>query len=152
MELTTDKYIFHITDEVKQTRIATHIPPLSFVAYPKDKKLCIISHQQEYLKRTTPFRKDSKQLLLRHIKPHGPVRKDIISRWCKSVLSSAGINTSKFKGHRTRAASSTHLADNGISIKDIILPEGWSNERTLQQFHHKPSDPSLILAKRFHGH
>ena len=43
MELTTDKCIFHITDKVKQTRIGTHIPPLSFVAYPKDKKLCIIS-------------------------------------------------------------------------------------------------------------
>ena len=67
MELTTDKYIFHITDEVKQTRIATHIPPLSLVAYPKDKKLCFISHLQEYLKRTTPFRKDSKQLLPRQL-------------------------------------------------------------------------------------
>ena len=63
MELTTDKCIFQITDKVKQTRVGTHIPPLSFVAYPKDKKLCIIFHLQENLKRTTPFRKDSKQLL-----------------------------------------------------------------------------------------
>ena len=51
MELTTDKCIFHITDKVKQTRIRTLIPPLSFVAYSKDKKLCIISHLQEYLNR-----------------------------------------------------------------------------------------------------
>ena len=76
MELTSDKWIFHITDKVKQTRMGTHIPPLSFVAYPKGKKLCIISRLQEYLKQTTPFRKDSKQLLLSHVKPHGPVRKD----------------------------------------------------------------------------
>ena len=143
MELTTDKCIFHITDKVKQTRIGTHIPPLSFVVYPKDKKLCFISHLQEYLKRTTPFRKDSKQLLLSYVKPHGPVRKDTISRWCKSVLSSAGIDTSKFKGHSTRAASSTHLADNDINIKDIMLSAGWSNERTFQQFYHKPSDPEF---------
>ena len=146
MELTTDKCIFHITDKVKQTRIRTHIPPLSFVAYPKDKKLCIISHLQEHLKRTTPFRKDSKQLLLSYVKPHGPVRKvrkDTISRWCKSVLSSAGTDTSKFKGHSTRAASSTHLADNDINIKDIMLSAGWSNERTFQQFYHKPSDPEF---------
>ena len=102
MELTTDKCIFQITDKVKQSHVGTHIPPLSFVAYPKDKKLRIIFHLQENLKRTTPFRKDSKQLLLSHVKPHGPVRKDTISRWCKSVLSSAGIDTSKFKGHSTR--------------------------------------------------
>ena len=101
--------------------IGTHIPPLSFFAYPKDKKLCIISHLQEYLKRTTPFRKDSKQLLLSYVKPHGPVRKDTISRWCKSVLSSAGIDTSKFKDHITRAASSSHLADNNINIK--VIPQ-----------------------------
>lgn len=143
MELTTDKCIFHITDKVKQTRIRTYIPPPSFVAYRKDKKLCIISHLQEYLKRTTPFRKDSKQLLLSYVKPHGPVRKDTISRWCKSVLSSAGIDTSKFKGHSTRAASSTHLADNDINIKDIMLSTGWSNERIFQQFYHKPSDPEF---------
>ena len=124
MDLTTDKCIFHVTDKVKQTRIGTHIPPLSFVAYPKDKKLCIISN----LQRTTPFRKDSKQLLLSHVKPHGPVRKDTISRWCKSVLSSA---------------SSTHLADNDINIKYIMLSAGWSNERTFQQFYHKPSDPEF---------
>ena len=70
MELTIDKCIFQITDKVKQTRIGTHIPPLSFLAYPKDKKLCIISHLQEYLKRTILFRKESKQLLLSHVKSY----------------------------------------------------------------------------------
>ena len=125
---------------MKQTRVGTHIPPLSLVAYPKDKKLCIISHLREYLKRTTPFRKDSKQLLPSHVKPHGLVRKDTISRWCKSVLSSAGIDTSKFKGHSTRTASSSHLADNNINI---MLSAGWSNERTFQQFYHRRSDPEF---------
>ena len=143
MELTTDKCIFHITDKVKQTRIGTHIPPLSFVAYPKDEQLRIISQLQEYLRRTTPFRKDSKQSLLSHVKPQGPVRKDTISRWHKSVLSSAGIEKSKFKGHSTRAASSSHLADNNINIKDIMLSAGWSNAKTFQQFYHKTSDPEF---------
>ena len=110
------------------------------VAFPKEKKLCIISHLQVYLKRTTPFRKDSKQLLLSDLKPHGPVRKDTISKWCKSMLSSEEIDTSKFKGHSTRAASSSHLVGNNINIKDIMLSAGWSNEKTFQQCYHKPSD------------
>ena len=142
MELTIDKGIFQITDKVNQTRVGTHIPPLSFLFIPRIRS-CVLLSLQEYLKRTTPFRKDSKQLLLSHVKPHGPVRKDTISRWCKSVLSSAGIDTSKFKGHSTRAASSSHLAVNNINIKDIMLSAGWSNERTFQQFYHKPTDPEF---------
>ena len=28
-------------------------------------------------------------------------------------------------------------------LKDIMLSAGWSNERTFQQFYHKPSDPEF---------
>ena len=143
MELTTDQCVFKIMDKVKQTRVGTHIQPVVFKAYPKDEKLCTIAHLKEYIKRTTPFRNASKQLLLSHVKPHGPVSKDTISRWCRTVLSTAGVDTSKFKGHSTRAASSSFLADNNINIKDIILSAGWSSERTFQQFYHKSSEPEF---------
>ena len=143
MELTTDQCVFKIMDKVKQTRVGTHIQPVVFKAYPKDEKLCTIAHLKEYIKRTTPFRNASKQLLLSHVKPHGPVSKDTISRWCRTVLSTAGVDTSKFKGHSTIAASSSFLADNNINIKDIMLSAGWSSERTFQQFYHKSSEPEF---------
>jgi len=143
MELTSVECVFKVREKVKQTRVGTHIQPIVFKAYPKDEKLCAIVHLQEYIKRTTPFRDASKQLLLSHVKPHGPVSKDTISRWCKTVLSTAGVDTSKFKGHSTRAASSSFLADNNINIKDILLSAGWSNERTFQQFYHKSSEPEF---------
>ena len=137
MELSTNKCIFNVTDKVKQTRVGTHIAPLVFLSYPGDDKLCIITHLKEYIKRTRQFRNGSKQLLLSHVKPHGPVS---ISRWCKSVLSTASVDVAKFKGHSTRAASTSFLADNNISIKEIMMSAGWSNERTFQQYYHKPTD------------
>ena len=72
-----------------------------------DKCIC-----KSILNEGLPLERTVSNYFLSHVKPHGPVRKDTISRWCKSVLSSVGIDTSKFKGHSTRAASSTHLADN----------------------------------------
>jgi hypothetical protein len=45
----------------------------------------VLTHIREYIKRTAALRK-SRQLLISYVKPHGPVSKDIISRWCKAVL------------------------------------------------------------------
>lgn len=111
MELTTNECVFKVMEKVKQTRVGTHIQPIVFKPYPNEEKLCVIAHLKEYIKRTTPFRNASKQLLLSHVKPHGPVSKNTISRWCKTVLSTAGVDTSRFKGHSTRAAASSFLAD-----------------------------------------
>ena len=104
MELSTDKCVFNVTDKMKQTGVGTHVAPLVFLSYSADEKLCILTHLKEYIKRTSHLRNGIKQLLLSHSKPHGPVSTDTISRWGKAVLSTAGVNVSKFKGHCTRAA------------------------------------------------
>ena len=85
---------------------------------------------KECITRTSQFRNGSKQLLLSLVKPRGLVSKDTISRWCKSVLSTAGVDVSKFKGYSTRAASPSLFADNNTSIRDI----------TFQQYYHKPTE------------
>ena len=68
---------------------------------------------------TISVRNGIKQLLLSHSKLHGPVSTDTISRWGKAVLSTAGVYVSKFKGHCTRAASTSFLASHDISIEEI---------------------------------
>ena len=97
--------------------------------------------RSSHLKRTSHLRNGIKQLLLSHSKPHGPVSTDTISRWCKAVLSTAGVDVSKFKGHSTRAASTSFLASHNININIInMMSAGWSNERTFQQYYHKPTE------------
>ena len=119
MELSTDKCVFNVTDKMKQTRVGTHVAHLVFLPYSADEKLCILTHLKKYIKRTSHLRNGTKQLLLSHSKPHGPVSTDTISRWGKAVLSTAGVDVSKFKGHCTRAASTSFLASHNISIEEM---------------------------------
>ena len=79
-----------------------------FLAYPEDEKLYVIKHLQEYIKQTKVLRNNCHQLLLSHVKPHGPSSKDTISRWCKNVLKSARIDVSKF-----------------IAQSNLLQPRSW---------------------------
>ena len=129
--------IFYICESVKQTRPGTHIPPIEFLSYKHDKKLCV-QHIKDYLARTKQKRQPTcKRLLISLQKPHGPVSTETIARWCKEFLNSAGVDTTKFKAHSTRAASTSHLATNNIDIQSMLRAVGWSNERTFQTYYHK---------------
>ena len=146
MEQTEDKCTFFIVDKVKQSRVGQHVKPLVFVAYPKETTLCVVTHIREYISRTASIRK-CQQLLISYVKPNGPVSKDTISRWCKAVLEAAGVDISKFKGHSTRAASTSHLAERNFKIQDIISSAGWSNETVFQRFYNKPATSNFNLGK-----
>ena len=54
------------------------------------------------------------------------------------VLTEAGINTSVFSAHSTRAASTSAAYNKGISIDKILAAAGWSTESTSSLFHRKP--------------
>jgi hypothetical protein len=146
MELTDQRCTFFIMDKVKQSRVGHHVKPLEFMAYPKETTLCILTHIREYISRTASIRK-CQQLLISYVKPNGPVSKDTISRWCKAVLGTAGVDISKFKGHSTRAASTSHLAERNFKIQDIISSAGWSNESVFQRFYNKPVEPNFNFGK-----
>ena len=146
MDLTDEKCVFVIMNKVKQSRVGHHTKPLEFLAYPQEKSLCILTHLREYITRTKTIR-SSQQLLISYVKPHSAVSKDTISRWCRTILQAAGIDVSKFKGHSTRAASSSHLAGCNFNIREIISSAGWSSERTFQRFYNKPSESVFNFGK-----
>ena len=69
-------------------------------------------------------------LFITTIKPHEAVSKDTISRWLKTILQRAGIDTSVYKGHSTRTASTSAANAAGIPINIIMEKAGWSKENT----------------------
>ena len=140
MILEDDKVTFLITEKLKHTRIGTHQKPLEFLAFPHDKKLCIVSHLKEYLQKTGNVRGPEKQLLISFTKPHKAVSCDTISHWIRSFMKSAGVNTEKYSSHSTRAASASHLAAKNFDIKDIMSAAGWSKEETFKRFYHFDND------------
>ena len=143
MELSEDKCIFKVTNKVKQTRRGYHIPPITYEQYPHEISLCPVAHITEYVKRTASLRSpDCKQFFVSFIRPHGPVSKATIARWCKLLLDIAGVDTAKFHCHSTRAASTSYAADGNVNISSILEAVGWSNEQTFQKFYHKPCEES----------
>jgi hypothetical protein len=50
-----------------------------------------------------------------------------LARWLTNLLELAGIDTSKFKSHNTRAASAAHLkTTRSLTVKEICQRADWS--------------------------
>ena len=77
------KCVIGISAVLKQTKAGSHAKPLEFEVF-SNKKLCVVTHLQQYLQVTARTR-EGKQLFISVVKPHKEVSKDIVSRWIKSV-------------------------------------------------------------------
>jgi len=104
--------------------------------------LCPIACLSEYVKRTSKLRTGSDQLLMSIQKPHKPVSTHTISRWLKTDLEKAGIDTSVFKAHSTREASTSAAAISKIPLSTIMDNAGWSKTTTFGKFYKKPIAPA----------
>ena len=60
---------------------------------------------------------------------------ETISRWIKDELSKAGVDTSVFKAHSCRSASSSKARDAGISVSEILKKGGWKSVHTFKTFY-----------------
>ena len=78
------------------------------------------------------------QLFISFIKPHHPVTSSTIARWLKLVIESAGIDTSVFKAHSVRSASTSAAAMQGVTTEDILSAADWNTESSFQRFYYKP--------------
>ena len=92
-------------------------------------------------------------LFLSYIKPHGPVTSQCIANWLKAILKKAGIDTSVFKAHSVRGASSTTALTKGVLIEDILHTADWSTDSTFRRFYYCPThrnNYSQILLRSSH--
>ena len=71
---------------IKQNRPGWSENCLLLFSYPPDRRLCGIFVLNEYLKRTARLRNNCNKLFISYIKPFGPVTKDTISRWLKTLF------------------------------------------------------------------
>ena len=64
------------------------------------------------------------------------------------VLIDSGIDSSRFKPHSTRAASSSAASNASVSLEDILHTAGWSSESTFAKFYNKPIVKQNIFADK----
>ena len=83
------------------------------------------------------MRHDRHKLLVSYQKPHRLVSKNPVSRWLKHKLKLAGIDTSTFGAHSSRAASTSAAKAQKLSITTIMDSAGWSSENTFVKYYNK---------------
>ena len=132
--------IFNLTSLQKHSRPGKHQTPIELEAFDQEPNLCVIRHLKAYVDKASVHRGDTNrnQLLLSFQKPFKTVSKNTISHWIKNVLKDAGIDTTKFGAHSTRAASTTAAAKAGMLLEVILESAGLFNCRTLSKFYQKP--------------
>ena len=69
---------------------------------------------------------------------HKAVSRNTISRSVKTVLSSAGIDTKKFRPHSTRAAAVSAANNASVHLYEILTTAGWPSESIFAHFYNKP--------------
>ena len=61
----------------------------------------------------------------------------------------AGIDTSIYKAHSTRSASTSKAAQAGITIESILKVSDWSNAETFRRFYHREPEPNPEATESF---
>ena len=128
------------TKLAKQSRQTKQTAEFFFPSFPLNGKLCPVAALRAYEERTKGRREGKAHscLFIALIKPYNPVTSSTIARWIKCFLSKAGIDTTIFKAHSVRGASTSAAANAGVTTQDILNAADWSSESVFQKFYYKP--------------
>ena len=123
---------------LKQSRPGYNEAFLELFSYPPDRRLCVVFVLKEYLSRTEKLRRNCKNLFISYVKPFGPVSRETINRWLKTVMSRSGIYLKSYSSHSIRSAVVYMAYQNAIPVEKIMQRAGWTNARTFAKYYKKP--------------
>jgi len=61
-----------------------------------------------------------------------------LSRWLRTAIKNAGIDTELFKAHSVRGASTRAAVNSNIPLDKVMKMADWSCVSTFQKFYYKP--------------
>ena len=141
-----ESYRFTFSEHLKQSRPGKKSLVVELTPYITDRRICVVHVLDEYIKKTASLRGEETRLFISHVKPHKRVSRDTIARWLKLVMSKSGIDTSVYKAHSTRAASTSRAARGNLPVEDILKTAGWASAKTFGKFYHKALEENFADA------
>nr|CAI5824339.1 unnamed protein product [Callosobruchus analis] len=137
-----------ITDPIKTTMSLRAQPYLHIPFFLANKNICPASTLMKYIDATKHLRQDEDFLFITYSGKHRRASKQTISRWVKSTLKEAGIDTAIFKPHSTRHSSTSAANRAGVSMEEICNTTGWSQgTSTFAKFYNRPLQETQRFAQ-----
>ena len=95
---------------------------LMFDRFDSDPLVCVVSTISCYLDRSKAWRagSDKTQLFFSYIIPHREVVPCTIAGWLVELMKQSRIDTSEFRAHSTRGASTSEAKAKGLSCQEIL--------------------------------
>ena len=144
-------YIFCIDQLVKQSAPGRAQPVSLIPRFVADSTLCVATVLDEYIVRTSSLWGEEQQLFISHVKLHHGVSKDTILRWIRTVMQKTGVDTTLFKPHNTRAASTSKARNCNVSLLVIMKAASWSSDCVFNTFYNKPVQPENVSDNLSHA-
>jgi integrase len=116
VDVTSSAVTFSVVGLTKTSKIGKRPIAVVLPKYPHEEPLCTVNALKHYLQKTRAVRGKNRNLFLSYVSPHKQVGTETISRWIKSSLSDAGIDTGRFKFHNFRAKIPVYLLNGGFLL------------------------------------
>ena len=134
--------VFNLPSLTKSVKVGKQLKESFHARFLEDKSLCAVECLLEYEQRTKSMTVniagEANKLFLAVVKPNHPVSSSTIARWVRTLLHNAVIDTSVFKPHSVRGASTSAAARSGMPISDVMAMACWSSDTTFKRFYYKP--------------
>ena len=137
MESQPDQLTFHIYKS--KTWNKRSMKPVCVHSFHENTNICPVNALRAYVSQTVPIRQvtTSTHLFITTVKPHKPASTTTVGRWVKETLGLAGIDTTLFKAHSTRSASTSKASSEGLPNDTILKVANWSNANTFRRFYQR---------------
>lgn len=145
----TDGIQILVPDHIKTSRANSEQPCLQLPYFTEKPSICPARTLSAYIEKTRIIRKEVQEFLfLSTKKPFNTATTSTLSRWIKTTLREAGIDTLIFTGYSARHASTSAAWRNGITLETIRRTAGWSEKsQVFAQFYNCPIKDKHEFAK-----
>ena len=134
-----DKVVFSVRELGKTRKVGQSPPKVEICGFQEEPNLGPLRCLNEYLMRTKNLRPlEGCSLFLRSTTPHKAVNANTVAGWLKTILARAGVDTTIWGAHSTRGASTSKVANLGVSVQTILNTACWKGVGTFRRFYNKP--------------
>ena len=148
MSVAEDGTSFCVSSLLKTSRPGKSSTSIMVPKNTSNGRLCPHTTLQTYISRTESVRNSicTDSIFISLCSPFKAVGSSSLSRWLKTVLSLAGIDSSVYTGHSFRSASTSKASRLGVPLDTILSTADWKNFWYFLKYYKKDVTPCNLFA------